>query len=62
MDNGYRIRENSQPNLESVGFLGHVCRLPRQKSYEKYFKGIILVRKRGEKLEIPYLYLFVTDY
>ena len=33
MDNGYRIREKKSPSVESVGFLGHVCRLPRQNPF-----------------------------
>ena len=33
MDNGWSDKGKKSPNLESVGFLGHVCRLPRQNPF-----------------------------
>jgi hypothetical protein len=33
MDNGWSDKGKASPNLESVGFLGHVCRLPRQNPF-----------------------------
>ena len=33
MDNGWSDKGKNSPNLESVGFLGHVCRLPRQNPF-----------------------------
>ena len=33
MDNGWSDKGKKSPNLESVGFLGHACRLPRQNPF-----------------------------